>query len=376
LNLEHLGWNNFFQNQFETINNTSYTPARVIRVGKEIYHLNSTSGKFIGTLSGKLRYSITNIADYPAIGDWVLVKMLNNRTEAVIYHILKRKSCLTRKVPVSGGKKVRYISGRKVTLGGSTEEQVIAANISTIFIVIALDNTFNLKRLERFLLLAYNSGAKPVIILNKIDLCDSIEERVSDIETVAIGVDFHLISAITQEGINELKKYFLCNQTVALFGVSGVGKSTLINSFIQSDLLVTQEVRTNDNKGRHTTTWRELILLPTGGSIIDTPGIRELQIWSNLDNLEEMYDDIYSLTEKCKFNNCSHVTEPNCAIKTALNNGTLSHERFKNFQVMKSEIGYLDKRIAQKEREHNKAVMLSERYMTGKARRDSKNFER
>jgi len=376
LNLEHLGWNNFFQNQFETINNTSYTPARVIRVGKEIYHLNSTSGKFIGTLSGKLRYSITNIADYPAIGDWVLVKMLNNRTEAVIYHILKRKSCLTRKVPVSGGKKVRDISGRKVTLGGSTEEQVIAANISTIFIVIALDNTFNLKRLERFLLLAYNSGAKPVIILNKIDLCDSIEERVSDIETVAIGVDFHLISAITQEGINELKKYFLCNQTVALFGVSGVGKSTLINSFIQSDLLVTQEVRTNDNKGRHTTTWRELILLPTGGSIIDTPGIRELQIWSNLDNLEEMYDDIYSLTEKCKFNNCSHVTEPNCAIKTALNNGTLSHERFKNFQVMKSEIGYLDKRIAQKEREHNKAVMLSERYMTGKARRDSKNFER
>lgn len=376
MNLEHLGWNNFFQNQFETINNTSYTPARVIRVGKEIYHLNSTSGKFIGTLSGKLRYSITNIADYPAIGDWVLVKMLNNRTEAVIYHILKRKSCLTRKVPVSGGKKVRDISGRKVTLGGSTEEQVIAANISTIFIVIALDNTFNLKRLERFLLLAYNSGAKPVIILNKIDLCDSIEERVSDIETVAIGVDFHLISAITQEGINELKKYFLCNQTVALFGVSGVGKSTLINSFIQSDLLVTQEVRTNDNKGRHTTTWRELILLPTGGSIIDTPGIRELQIWSNLDNLEEMYDDIYSLTEKCKFNNCSHVTEPNCAIKTALNNGTLSHERFKNFQVMKSEIGYLDKRIAQKEREHNKAVMLSERYMTGKARRDSKNFER
>ncbi len=376
MNLEHLGWNNFFQNQFETINNTSYTPARVIRVGKEIYHLNSTSGKFIGTLSGKLRYSITNIADYPAIGDWVLVKMLNNRTEAVIYHILKRKSCLTRKVPVSGGKKVRDISGRKVTLGGSTEEQVIAANISTIFIVIALDNTFNLKRLERFLLLAYNSGAKPVIILNKIDLCDSIEERVSDIETVAIGVDFHLISAITQEGINELKKYFLCNQTVALFGVSGVGKSTLINSFVQSDLLVTQEVRTNDNKGRHTTTWRELILLPTGGSIIDTPGIRELQIWSNLDNLEEMYDDIYSLTEKCKFNNCSHVTEPNCAIKTALNNGTLSHERFKNFQVMKSEIGYLDKRIAQKEREHNKAVMLSERYMTGKARRDSKNFER
>lgn len=369
MNLIKLGWNNEFQKEFDNIKNDEYIPARVIREEKGRYILMYEGGECISTVSGTFRYKTSSIADFPAVGDWVGAKLINEDKEAVIYTLLNRKSSFTRKAPVSGGRRVKDIMGRKVTRGGSTEEQVVAANIDIIFIVISMDNNFNLRRLERFLLLAYNSGAIPVIILNKIDLCDNVEEKTLQVEEIAPGVEIHSISAANGVGIENLRKYFGKNNTIGLFGSSGVGKSTLINALLQYNKLKTGEVRENDSKGRHTTTWRELVIIPSGGIIIDTPGMRELQIWSNENELDEMFDDIIELESMCKFRDCSHKKELGCAITSALKDGTLHKERYENYVLMKMEVGYLNNRV--KER---KAYTEHEKFIEKIMRRDKGKY--
>lgn len=361
MNLIKLGWNSKFKEEFDSIKKDGYVPARVIREEKGSYILRHEGGECTAQVSGKLRHNARSIADFPAVGDWVAVKLINNNEKGVIYVLLSRKSSFTRKAPVSGGRKVRDIMGRKITLGGSTEEQVVAANIDIIFIVIALDNNFNLRRLERFLLLAWNSGAEPVIILNKADLCDNVEEKLFQVEEIAPGVEIHSISALNNVGIENLRKYIGEDKTIGLFGSSGVGKSTIINCILEENKLQTGEIRESDGKGRHTTTWRELVLIPTGGVLIDTPGMRELQVWSNEDELDEIFEDIKTLEKQCKFSNCSHNKETGCAIRAALENGTLDSERYKNYLLMKVEVSYLGGRINEKEKAYTKREKFIEK---------------
>lgn len=349
MNLENLGWNQYFQQKFDDINNLELSPARIIREEKGSYIINTGDNEISSEISGKLRYKTINLKAFPSVGDWVLVKTINDNKHSIIYHILERENCFTRKVPISGGRKVRDINGRKIVLGGSTEEQIIAANIDVVFIVLSCDDNFSLRSLERYLLLTYNSGATPVIILNKIDLCNKYMTYVLEIESVAIGVDIHPISALDKKNLDVIRVYTKIGKTIGIFGSSGVGKSTLINCLLGTDELVTSDVRDKDSKGRHTTTWRELVILPSGGILIDTPGMRELQVWIDNENLSKQFLDIEELFSQCRFKNCSHTNEPGCKVRERLENGTLDPDRYNNYLLLSSETLYLDDRRREKE---------------------------
>jgi ribosome biogenesis GTPase len=349
MDINKLGWNDSFQMEYDKLNDKNYLAARVIREEKGHYLITYIGGDVTAEICGKLRHRITDLKEYPSVGDWVLIKLTNNKTHGIIYHVLKRKSCFTRKAAISGGRKVREVGNQTVILGGATEEQVIASNIDTVFIVMACDDDFSLHRLERYLLLTYNSGANPVILLNKIDLIEDANSFIKEIESIALGADIHAISALEKKNIDVLHQYLSEGKTVGLFGSSGVGKSTIINQLLGTNKLLTNSVREVDGKGRHTTTWRELVLLENGGILIDTPGMRELQLWIDDDALSYQFSDIEDLMTKCKFRNCTHHTEPGCEVNHALEDGTLDQDRYHNYLILQSEKGYLDKRRREKE---------------------------
>jgi ribosome biogenesis GTPase len=358
VNLIDYGYDDKFKNELDKLKEKEYLAARVVRQEKGCYHVQCEYGEVTAEVSGKLRYNTKSISDFPAVGDWVAIKLINEDKSAIIYSVLPRKSSLTRKAPISGGRKVRDINGMKMVIGGSTEEQVIAANIDILFFVMSLDNDYSLKRMERYLTVGWNSGATPVIILNKTDLCTDLDEKLSEIEKISIGVNVHCISAMKNEGIEELRQYIDIGKTIGLFGSSGVGKSTISNCFLRSDKLMTGEVREKDSKGRHTTTWRELILLPEGGVIIDTPGMREFQVWLDQDEFDIKFEDIKNIESQCKFNDCSHKKEPGCAIKKALQHGILSKERYENYLKMQIEVDYLNHRRNQRDKALTKRDVL------------------
>lgn len=352
------GWDNQYEDIFKSNYAKGYSPARVIREEKGLYYIHCEHGDITAEVSGSMRYRAKVICDFPSVGDWVAIKLVNDNLHAIIYEILPRRSALKRKAPVSGGRKVRDINGGKVVLGGSTEEQIIASNIDVIFFVMSLDNNYNLRRLERYLTLGWNSGATPVIILNKADLCLNLAEKISEIEKISMGVDIHIISALKNEGIDKLYKYISIGKTVGLFGSSGVGKSTIVNCLLGETKLLTGEVREKDSKGRHTTTWRELIVLPSGGLLIDTPGMREFQVWLDQDELGDRFQFIKELEAQCKFSDCSHRQEPGCAIRKALEAGILSIGQYDNYLKMSFEVGYLEHRRSEKEKAFTKREIL------------------
>jgi ribosome biogenesis GTPase len=346
MDLRELGWNQFFEEHFTDYKQKGLVPARVIREHKHIYQVHTSDGPISAALAGKIDYDAQTKADYPTVGDWVAIKLIPNEDKAVIRAVLPRKSKFTRK-----------------SVSKADEEQVIAVNIETVFLVTSLDEDFNLRRIERYLVLAWDSGAAPVIILNKSDLCDDIEYYISQIKFVAPDVPVHPISATEGNGIEPLFEYLGSGNTVSLLGSSGVGKSTLINTILGIERLAVAPVREDDSKGRHTTTHRELILLPQGGAMIDNPGMRQLHMWVDQDSVKRAFEDIELIAENCRFRNCSHDHEPGCAVIEALEEGKISIQRIENFQKLKDEIHLLEirqeqnrkaKEIAQQRKKINK----------------------
>ena len=226
--------------------------------------------------------------------------------------------------------------------GDETREQVLAANVDTVFLVTGLDGDYNPRRIERYLVTAWDSGADPVVLLSKADLCEDVPARVAEIESVAPGVPVHAVSSLRREGLEAVRGYMHTGRTVALLGSSGAGKSTLINALLGEERLRTREVRESDSRGRHTTTRRELILLPGGGLVIDTPGMRELSLWQADEGLPATFDDVAALAAGCAFKDCRHESEPRCAVRAAVAAGGLAAERLESWRKLEGERRYLE----------------------------------
>ena len=278
--------------------------------------------EILATLAGKLRYETTAREQLPAVGDWVTLR------ESVIEEILPRKTQFVRKAA-----------------GENVEAQVIAANIDTVFVVTGLDHDFNLRRLERYHVTVRASGAQCVMVLNKADLCDDPERYAREVHAIAPGADVVVLSALHDDVFSALRVYLVSDETVALVGSSGAGKSTLINRLLGSERQQTRSVREDDSHGRHTTTHRELFRMFTGAMLIDTPGLRELQLWSSEENVESAFPEIEAFAAKCRFRDCSHEGEEGCAVQAALEDGSLAAGRFESFRKLRREAEYLKRQV-------------------------------
>ena len=337
--LTQLGWDSFFQRHFQMLKIPGSVPARVISESRGSYQVNSQYGELTAKISGKMRYRAGAENQYPAVGDWVIVKPLVDEQKGTIHAVLPRKSKFSRKVA-----------------GERTEEQVVSANVDTVFIVSGLDGgrNFNLRRIERYLTLAWSSGATPVIVLNKVDLCPDVDVCIRNVEAIATGISIHPVSAKERIGLDALRNYLTKGNTVAFLGSSGVGKSALINALLGVEKQDTREVREDDRMGRHTTTKRELILLPSGGIVIDTPGMREIQMWAGEDDLQGAFYDIEMLAKRCRFSDCSHNVESDCAVRAAIARGDLDPERLESYRKLQKELNYLASREEQSTRLYEK----------------------
>jgi ribosome biogenesis GTPase / thiamine phosphate phosphatase len=273
-------------------------------------------------ISGRFRHEAVSRADLPAVGDFVGVQGLPGENKAIIQRVLPRRSKLSRN-----------------NAGATTDEQILAANVDTAFIVSSLNLEFNQRRIERYLTMIYNSGAQPVVLLTKADLCSDIDGAAAEISAVAPGVPVLAVSALIWQGLDQLAPYLGSGKTVVLLGSSGVGKSTLANCLLGRDELATRAI-SFDDKGSHTTTARHLLMLPQGGMIIDTPGMRELQLWDGGEGLSAAFDDIEALGATCRFGDCGHESEPGCAIKQAIADGTLSAERYESYIKLRRELAF------------------------------------
>lgn len=325
-NLQALGWSPFFQDQFRN-DDKDLVPARVIGVGQDCYRVTAGNTEQVATLAGRILND--QATSYPAVGDWVLLK------DSMIVAILSRQNCLQRKA--SGGKNLKRGEHH-------IQEQIIATNIDYAFIVCGLDRDFNLRRLERYLTLVYNCSLSPVFVLTKADLCSDPQQFVAEVESIAFGVPIYLLSLDETSSLEEIKNLLTPNKTGALIGSSGVGKSTLINRLLGSESRATNSVGTRVGKGRHTTTSRDLISLPSGGMVIDNPGIREVGIAQSNSDALESFEDIEALAPHCKFSDCTHSHEPGCRILHAIAAGELSADRIKSYQKLKNELSYAQMR--------------------------------
>ena len=315
MNLNDLGWDDGFGAALEPHENC--IPARVAAQHRGAYDVLTESGEVRVHLSGRLRHEAASGAELPAVGDWVALR------EETIHAVLPRRSAFARKVALA-----------------STEAQVLAANLDTVFVVSALDGDLNLRRLERYLTLAWESGASPVLVLTKADLCADPGAALLEVEQVALGVPTHAISNVTGVGLDELAPYLAPARTVALLGSSGVGKSTLANRLLGAELQATKAIA-EDGRGRHTTSSRQLFRLPGGALLVDTPGLREVQLWDADEGIQEAFSDLDELAAGCRFNDCAHRHEPGCAVQAAIVEGSLPPERLQSYRDLQGELRHL-----------------------------------
>ena len=323
MSLDIYGWSEFFAAAFAELGDGALEPARVVLASGGSYRLARATGESPGTLSGRFRHRAVEGEDYPTVGDWVAIDPAGLRIE----HLLPRRTKLSRKV-----------AGRK------TREQVVAANIDVVFAAMGLDSDFNPRRLERFLATVWESGAVPVVLLTKLDLCSELAEREREIEDVAAGVEVIASSALDGRGIDDLQSRLRPGETSVLVGSSGVGKSTIINRLMGKETQKTREVRAGDSRGRHATSHRELFVLPGGSLLIDNPGVREIQLFGSEESLERAFEDIAAHAAECRFSDCTHRSEPGCAVLAALAEGALSEERLESFRGLQRELRYLQVR--------------------------------
>lgn len=348
MQISNLGWTPFFSQTLEQFDAPGLNPARVFRQDKHRFLVHTGSGLVPAILTGSLTGRLAASGESVAVGDWVLVTTeVSNETQS-IHELLPRRSAFKRK-----------------GAGTATREQVVAANLDIVFLVSGLDGDFNLRRIERYLTQAWNSGATPVIILNKADACDDLDGRILAAKAVAPGVDVHAISATHRTGLDRIEQYLTPGATIALLGSSGVGKSTLVNLLAGEDRMRTEAVRQDDSRGRHATTHREMIILPSGALLIDTPGMRELQLWSSAEDVDQTFPEVAELAASCRFSDCTHTNEPGCAVLEALEAGQLSEERYQSHLKLVKEVAYLERRqdesaaYKQRERERRFTKMVN-----------------
>jgi ribosome biogenesis GTPase len=320
--IKNIGWSEKLAHQAKELSSDKKLfPARITEEQKNFFKLHDGKNEFWSKLSGKFFLDAVNRIDLPAVGDWVLARKENEDDEALIEFVLPRKTTLIRKV-----------SGKVI------EEQIIATNIDIVFIFMSLNQDFNLRRLERYIALVHSSNAKPIIILSKTDLVDDYKDKLEQVKDIAQDIEIIPTSKITGENISLVKDKIKKGITVSLIGSSGVGKSSMINAIVGEEILKTKEIRKSDDKGVHTTTARSMIFLPNAGMIIDTPGIREVHLWEEDESLEEAYNDIEEIALNCKFRDCTHQNEPNCAVKQAVKDGILEEKRYQNYVKLKNEV--------------------------------------
>jgi ribosome biogenesis GTPase len=333
--LASLGWCEWFERAFKPCRDRGWIPGRVALEDRQTYSLLTDGDSLTAAVAGRLMHRTTCRGDLPKVGDWVAVQPLAEPGKGTICQVLPRRTQLARKV-----------KGRRL------EVQVLAANVDVVFLVLALDQSFNRRRLERGLLMVHDSGAQPAVILNKLDLCHQPEDYLRETRLGAGEVPVLVTSASRGTGLDQLWPLLKPGRTVAFLGASGVGKSSLINRLYGEDIQATLEVREQDAKGRHATTWRELIVLPGGALVIDTPGTRELQIWEGDEGLQGAFEDISVLGDGCRFTNCSHISEPDCAVRAALASGVLSEDRYGSYLKLRREVEFL----ARERRHHTYAI--------------------
>jgi len=331
--LAELGWDSFFMDHFKSSKMDGCVPARVIAEGKHSYQVYSQYGELSARVSGKMRYESRAGDQYPSVGDWVVIRPNTGEQKGLIYSVLPRRSCFSRKMS----------DDRARRSGSLTREQVLAANVDTVFIVSGLDGNrnLNLRRLERYLTLAWESGAAPVIVLNKVDLCPDVDACIRDVEPVAFDVPIHAVSATERLGLDALETYLTRGKTAVFLGPSGVGKSALMNALLGIERQEVGVVRDTDRKGRHTTSRRELVLLPGGGAVIDTPGLREVQMWADEDSLSSVFEDIEQMARECRFSDCTHRSEPGCTVQAAIQQGSLDVARLQSYRKLEKELQHL-----------------------------------
>lgn len=321
MHLAALGWDKYFSRQFESLERDGLVPARIVEQHKNGYIAYGEQGEWQAEVTGRFLHVLAGLVGFPAVGDWVGLQPLPNEDRALIHALLHRRTQFVRKVA-----------------GSAIEEQVVASNVDVVFLVTGLDGNFNLRRIERYLTEAWSSGAQPVVLLNKADLCDDVAACIRSVEAVAPGAAVHAVSAARNEGVDVVRSYLTPGRTIAFLGSSGVGKSTIINRLLGEDRQEVQAVSNAVGKGRHTTTSRSLLLHPDGGMIIDTPGMRELQLWASEGDVEQSFTDIELLAGRCRFKNCTHTTEPGCAVLVDLDNGSLDEDRYRNYMKLQKEV--------------------------------------